>query len=188
LNLPAASSSLRQSSLGPGTPKPLTPSGTAGSVRAGSAGPRASAANKKPLKGTPLAPHQRLTHLLPTKKSSSRSRKGRKGLKTTASDTGEDSALSEVDGSENEGRGGRGVAGGDGQEDVGMGGMEDEDDEGADDKKYCTCRSVSYGNMVACDNEECQYEWFHWSCVGMTREPAGKWYCEECRVKLGIKG
>lgn len=66
--------------------------------------------------------------------------------------------------------------------------MDDEEDgNDNDDKKYCTCRSVSYGNMVACDNEECAYEWFHWSCVGMTKEPAGKWYCAECRAKLGIK-
>ena len=62
----------------------------------------------------------------------------------------------------------------------------EDDDEQSDDRKYCTCRSVSYGNMVACDNDECAYEWFHWSCVGMTREPAGKWFCAECRAKLGI--
>lgn len=44
-NMPAQSSSLRQSSLGPGTPK----AGTPGSTRAGSAGPRSTTgANKKP--------------------------------------------------------------------------------------------------------------------------------------------
>lgn len=62
----------------------------------------------------------------------------------------------------------------------------DEDAEGeGDDKKYCTCQSVSYGNMVACDNDDCPYEWFHWSCVGMTKEPQGTWYCDECKTKLG---
>ena len=92
-----------------------------------------------------------------------------------------------MDGSESEAGHARGD-GTTGQGDVEMGGMEDEEEEGeGDDRKYCTCRSVSYGNMVACDNEECAYEWFHWSCVGMTREPAGKWYCEECRAKLLIK-
>lgn len=59
-----------------------------------------------------------------------------------------------------------------------------EDGEGDDERKYCTCRSVSYGNMVACDNEECPYEWFHWSCVGMTKEPVGAWFCEECRGRM----
>ncbi len=80
--------------------------------------------------------------------------------------------------------------------DVDMDEEEDDDEEeeesaeadaDADDRKYCTCRSVSYGNMVACDNDDCPYEWFHWQCVGMTKEPIGKWYCEECRVKLGIR-
>ena len=60
--------------------------------------------------------------------------------------------------------------------------MEEGDDEGeGDDKKYCVCRSVSYGNMVACDNDDCPNEWFHWSCVGVTKEPVGKWYCPDCR-------
>ena len=64
-------------------------------------------------------------------------------------------------------------------EDVEMDG-EEEQDEG-DDKKYCICSSVSYGNMVACDNEQCPNEWFHWSCVGVKQEPVGKWYCPDCR-------
>ena len=36
--------------------------------------------------------------------------------------------------------------------------------------------------MIDCDNDFCEYEWFHYSCVGITRKPRGKWYCsEECR-------
>lgn len=61
---------------------------------------------------------------------------------------------------------------------------EEDDDEGADDRKYCVCKQVSFGNMVACDNEgKCPYEWFHWSCVGIKAEPDGKWFCPDCRVK-----
>ena len=30
---------------------------------------------------------------------------------------------------------------------------------------------VSYGDMVACDNEDCPYEWFHYPCVGITAPP-----------------
>lgn len=82
-------------------------------------------------------------------------------------DTGDDSALSDADG----------------QEEGSDADMEDAEGEG-DNRKYCTCRSVSSGNMVACDNEQCPYEWFHWNCVGMTKEPAGLWYCEECRQKM----
>jgi len=54
------------------------------------------------------------------------------------------------------------------------------EDEGDDNKLYCICHSVSHGNMVACDNENCPYEWFHWECVGMTQEPKGRWLCTEC--------
>lgn len=57
--------------------------------------------------------------------------------------------------------------------------------DGEDTKVYCTCRTVSHGDMVACDNEDCPYEWFHWKCVRLTREPPGTWYCEECRRRLG---
>ncbi|CAH0519349.1 unnamed protein product [Peronospora belbahrii] len=32
-----------------------------------------------------------------------------------------------------------------------------------------------------------QYEWFHFSCVGLTDQPAGKWYCHDCKTQLGIK-
>lgn len=65
-------------------------------------------------------------------------------------------------------------------------GDEEEEDEGGEDTKtYCTCRSVSHGDMVACDNDDCPYEWFHWKCVGLTREPLGTWYCDECRKNLG---
>ena len=45
---------------------------------------------------------------------------------------------------------------------------------------YCTCQQVSFGNMVACDNPDCQYEWFHYDCVGLTEPPNGTWYCPMC--------
>jgi hypothetical protein len=32
---------------------------------------------------------------------------------------------------------------------------EDEDEGNEDSKVYCTCRTVSHGDMVACDNDEC---------------------------------
>ncbi|KRY68488.1 Inhibitor of growth protein 1 [Trichinella pseudospiralis] len=35
--------------------------------------------------------------------------------------------------------------------------------------------------MVACDNDDCNYKWLHWTCVGLTYSPPGKWYCPECR-------
>ena len=50
---------------------------------------------------------------------------------------------------------------------------------------YCICRQVSYGEMVGCDNTECDIEWFHFGCVGLTLQtkPKGKWYCPVCMEK-----
>lgn len=50
---------------------------------------------------------------------------------------------------------------------------------------YCVCHQVSFGDMIACDNENCQGgEWFHYACVGLTPETRfkGKWYCPTCRL------
>ena len=46
--------------------------------------------------------------------------------------------------------------------------------------------------MIACDNVDCKIEWFHWSCVNISKYPANneKWYCPECReisAKHGIE-
>ncbi|KAL4930502.1 putative PHD finger domain protein [Aspergillus undulatus] len=166
--LPAASSNLRQSSLGPGTPKAGTPS----SSRAGSAGPRSAGVTKKALTKK-VAPHQQLKKLKslngkPTKRSSSTSRL-KASLKKSPSggDDEDDSMLSSAELSDSEN--------GDTLLD------DDDEDEGNEDTKvYCTCRTVSHGDMVACDNDDCKFEWFHWKCVGLTREPVGKWYCPDC--------
>ncbi|GAD96259.1 PHD finger domain protein [Paecilomyces variotii No. 5] len=189
-SLPVASSNLRQSSLGPGTPK----AGTPGSTRAGSAGPRTAAVTKKAVTKK-VAPHQQVKkikasslHGKPIKRSSSvsgRIKLASGGLKKSPSggdEEDEDSILSSADGSDSEtGSVTRVRVMGSDEE------MEDEEeDEGAEDSKvYCTCRSVSHGDMVACDNDSCPYEWFHWKCVGLTREPLGTWYCDECRKTLG---
>lgn len=50
------------------------------------------------------------------------------------------------------------------------------------EEKYCFCNNVSYGAMIACDNDNCPLEWFHYGCVGMNKPPNGKWYCStQCR-------
>ncbi|KAI7819847.1 inhibitor of growth proteins N-terminal histone-binding-domain-containing protein [Gamsiella multidivaricata] len=48
---------------------------------------------------------------------------------------------------------------------------------------YCYCQQVSYGEMVACDNGDCEIEWFHLSCAGLKAPPKGKWYCKDCSQK-----
>lgn len=62
--------------------------------------------------------------------------------------------------------------------------MDVDEDEAGDDKKYCLCQNVSFGDMVACDNTACPFEWFHWSCVGLKSEPNGTWYCPVCAEKM----
>ncbi|KAI8062310.1 uncharacterized protein B0P05DRAFT_556512 [Gilbertella persicaria] len=53
--------------------------------------------------------------------------------------------------------------------------------------KYCYCNQVSFGDMVACDGENCEKEWFHYACVGLTEPPIGKWYCEDCSAEEGYR-
>ncbi|EPY53392.1 ING family Png1 [Schizosaccharomyces cryophilus OY26] len=62
---------------------------------------------------------------------------------------------------------------------------DEEEQEEEDNEKYCFCQQGSYGQMVACDNEDCEREWFHMECVGLRAPPEGTWYCEACREKIG---
>lgn len=70
--------------------------------------------------------------------------------------------------------------------------VESEEDE--DEPRYCYCNQVSYGNMIACDNDDCPREWFHLPCVKLDKAPVGrtKWFCsEECKdhhAKTKTKG
>ncbi|ORY89230.1 hypothetical protein BCR43DRAFT_500112 [Syncephalastrum racemosum] len=49
--------------------------------------------------------------------------------------------------------------------------------------RYCICNQVSFGDMVACDGENCEKEWFHYACVGLVEPPAGKWFCDDCSAE-----
>lgn len=48
--------------------------------------------------------------------------------------------------------------------------------------KFCICGQIGYGEMIACDNRECEIEWFHYACVNITEPPgpSEKWYCGSC--------
>ncbi|XP_076759197.1 inhibitor of growth family, member 3 [Xylocopa sonorina] len=54
--------------------------------------------------------------------------------------------------------------------------------------RYCICNQVSYGDMVACDNSDCPFEWFHYPCVGIIAPPKGKWYCPQCTSSMKRRG
>ncbi len=170
-SLLATSTTIRQASHGPPTPK----AGTPASARGGSAGPRAGIKKTKKV-----APHQ-IRKSLKSEHPKKPIRKLHSGLKGSQSE--EESVLSESnDTDENVSQANATALKGDEEAEE----LADEDEAGDDTTKYCTCQSVSYGNMVACDNDDCPYEWFHWTCVGLTKEPTGKWYCEECTKRLRL--
>lgn len=164
----------RHSSATPGTPRAGTPSGG----RAGSAGPRVSAKSAATKKVAPQGSRQSGVPRKGKPVKSSLSRLKRVGTKNSPSSTN-DSELSEAESvSAEEETGTPPARGRNADEDEEM--IDVEEDDGADDKKYCVCQSVSYGDMVACDNDSCPYEWFHWTCVGLKSEPVGTWICPVC--------
>lgn len=181
--LPASSSNLRQSSLGPGTPKAGTPgpSGTAATKsRAGSAQPptqkKAPAANtpqpaaaRKPA--PPPSGNRSRNRMRPKKSSGTSSNNGdrRRALardRNASPSTNASASVGSV--SEDEAD--------DSASSVHV------NDDGDDETLYCLCQKVSFGDMVGCDNDDCEYQWFHYKCVGVTEEPAGEWLCPICKA------
>ena len=65
------------------------------------------------------------------------------------------------------------------------GNVDDEEGSTDSDKEniYCLCRSKSDGYMIGCDNPSCEYQWFHYKCVGIKRAPSENWYCPRCISK-----
>ena len=210
-NLPTASSHLRQSSLGPGTPKAGTPgpSGT-GTSRAGSAQPpaqrgAAAAGNKKDSRpqqaGKKLAPHQtagaannkkrvrtggghkkgdRRRQLTRDRATPSTNASASDSENSSASPTPSSLPRSQADGASDRRRDRHSTTA---KNTNTTGDVDEEEDyeEENDDQLYCYCQKVSFGDMVGCDNDDCKYQWFHWSCVGLKSEPEGEWLCPTCR-------
>ncbi|KAI3322227.1 hypothetical protein HD806DRAFT_143052 [Xylariaceae sp. AK1471] len=211
-NLPTNSSGLaRHASLGPGTPKVGTPGATSRAGSAGPKGvtkvtntgagrkgtPGAAARKKPPTSKSTLSRVKRAGHtkgspastadseLSDAESARSSHRGSRAGSGTPApnhhhhahskhnvnanGDADKDEEMADRDDEEE-------VSG----SDAASGIDDDEDEEG---KRYCLCQAVSYGDMVACDNPSCPYEWFHWSCVGLKSEPEGRWYCPACSAE-----
>ncbi|CAD0084965.1 unnamed protein product [Aureobasidium vineae] len=188
-NIPATASSLRQSSLGPtsGTPKAGTP--VPSSSRAGSAQP-----NKKAPHNKRIAPHQasapgsnrkrirsgnaalkkgdRKRHLTSPTPSSSR---GSVSPTPSTLPLGTDGTVE----SRSRLRGTRAASAASDEE--GEDAEPDAEGEEDDTQVYCVCQRVSFGDMVACDNDDCPHQWFHWGCVDLKAEPKGEWLCPHCR-------
>ena len=45
----------------------------------------------------------------------------------------------------------------------------------ASEPKYCYCFGPEDGTMIACDNPDCPFEWFHFKYLQLTTTPKGKW-------------
>jgi hypothetical protein len=45
---------------------------------------------------------------------------------------------------------------------------------------YCSCKRISFGEMIACENPNCPTEWYHFECAGLTEAPNVDWYCPTC--------
>lgn len=52
---------------------------------------------------------------------------------------------------------------------------------------YCICGQVAFGDMVGCDNADCEEEWFHLACVNLSKLPTGTWMCPRCQKKSSKK-
>ncbi|KAI9330523.1 hypothetical protein BDR26DRAFT_871448 [Obelidium mucronatum] len=53
--------------------------------------------------------------------------------------------------------------------------------------RYCICNQYSFGDMIGCDNSDCEIEWFHYGCVGLTEKVEGSWFCPQCRDRANKK-
>ena len=51
----------------------------------------------------------------------------------------------------------------------------------SDTHLYCFCQEQEHGDMIECENTDCQYQWFHFSCIGINQAPIGSWYCHDCQ-------
>lgn len=54
--------------------------------------------------------------------------------------------------------------------------------EGASGERYCICGGPFNGKMLACDNNFCNVEWFHYDCVKLISEADEAWFCPECSM------
>ncbi|KAG9053291.1 hypothetical protein FS842_008392 [Serendipita sp. 407] len=54
-----------------------------------------------------------------------------------------------------------------------------------DSKLYCICGQQSFGEMIGCDDSECEIEWFHLQCLGLDSPPPGQdiFVCPQCRAR-----
>ena len=162
-SIPAASSNLRQSPLGPGSPKAATPGPT--SSRAGSAQPKPAQKKPAPTRKPAPAPRKRDRDRDRNKKRSADRKKQLTSSRATPSTNASVSSVSPTTS----------------HSPSSVSNLAD----GADDDDntlYCFCqRNSRVDDMVGCDNDNCEFQWFHYSCVGIKTQPVGEWLCPSCK-------
>ncbi|CAG9825790.1 unnamed protein product [Phaedon cochleariae] len=48
-------------------------------------------------------------------------------------------------------------------------------------QNWCLCNSVDDGRpMIKCLNDDCEIQWFHLNCIGLSDVPEAKWTCQYC--------
>ncbi|KAL7416597.1 hypothetical protein BDY24DRAFT_438435 [Mrakia frigida] len=59
--------------------------------------------------------------------------------------------------------------------------------EGGDKNTYCYCNGASYGEMIGCDDDDCEIEWYHLDCLRLSAPPDGTWHCPTCSKRRAEK-
>jgi len=190
INLPSQPSGLRQSSIGPGTPKAGTPTGSrAGSIprmTAPSTKKAGAGVTKKVNNPTVTKLKNKHTKHVRLSQSGGRKKAGSPAVRGVRAGTevSEDSVLSSADASDTDTSQARKRR----KKTVHQpepSASEDEGEDETDDKVYCYCSQPSYGEMVGCENPDCKREWFHISCLGLKTVPQEEhWFCPECRTEV----
>lgn len=51
-----------------------------------------------------------------------------------------------------------------------------------EDGPWCTCQQhIEDSELIGCDNEQCNIQWFHMVCLNLEQAPEGNWLCPTCQ-------
>ncbi|KAJ6226268.1 hypothetical protein M0813_10957 [Anaeramoeba flamelloides] len=61
---------------------------------------------------------------------------------------------------------------------------ESSEEESSSDEEWCCGISKPDEDYIQCENSDCPNQWYHLGCVGLSKAPSGKWFCDLCRGDL----
>ena len=41
---------------------------------------------------------------------------------------------------------------------------------------------LDFPPMIASNQRDSKWEWFHYFCVGVKKAPKGRWFCKDCKA------